>query len=78
MMGYTHISITLALVKQPYVALTHKQIHTLKIMCLTGSPSFKTFSLAKKAFPNANRKLSGTCSARAMTSKMKTRSRSES
>ena len=77
MMGYTHISISLALVKQPYVALP-KQIHTLKIMCLTGSPSFKTFSLAKKAFPNVNRKLSGTCSARAMTSKMKTRSRSDS
>ena len=41
-------------------------------------PNLRTFSLAKTAFPNAKIELSGTCSAKAITSKIKTRSRSDS
>ena len=42
------------------------------------SPSFNTFSFEKTAFPKANNKLSGAFSASAITSKINTRSRSES
>ena len=41
-------------------------------------PNLRTFSLAKTAFPNAKIELSGTCSAKAITSKIKTRSRRDS